>query len=247
MKLYAEIPKFWLKTLSPLFDGDFALAQLVLEDTVYADFYAGQSASGRFVILDNGFHELGHPLSPAELTRAADLIHPSVVIAPDKLGDYRFTLDSVFEMRDILPQQYDIGAVLCGVSPAERADFFMKSNKVCKMLCLPFRENRFEWFCDLMEKIPKYIQWPPRLHLLGVNELWELKAFRDKFEEEGIPSRRVSVDTSKMIKFGILHQRLSTEMNSLRGTGRLSELEKKADSTCMTDVLYNIAFLRKYL
>jgi hypothetical protein len=33
MKLYAEIPKFWLKTLSPLFDGDFALAQLVLEDT----------------------------------------------------------------------------------------------------------------------------------------------------------------------------------------------------------------------
>lgn len=246
MRLMAEIPKAWLKPLSPLFDGDFAIAHQILEDKYYAEFYAEQSKKGRFVILDNAFHELGHPLTPQELLEAADRIKPTIVIAPDKIGDQHFTLVKFFETLEVMPPEIGVGVVIQGVSPAERAEMFMKTVKRAKMLCLPFKEPRFEWFCDLLEKIPKHIQWPPRLHLLGVNELWELKAFRDKIAELGISPRLVSIDTSKPIKYGILRQRLK-EDTVLRGAGPLAELEKKADSKCMEDVLYNIAFLRRYL
>lgn len=242
-----EIPKTWLETLSPLMDGDFALAQLVLEDKYYADFYANQSKSGRFVVLDNGFHELGRPLSPPELLEATLRIKPSIVVAPDRLGDQRFGLEQFFETLKIMPPEIGVGVVLAGVSPAERAEMFMKTMKHAKMLCLPFKENRFEWFCDLIEKIPRYIQWPPRIHLLGVNELWELKAFRDKFAEEGVAPSRISIDTSKPIKFGILRKKLDSKIDTLRGLGSLSELEKKATKESLPDVLYNICYLRKYL
>lgn len=247
MRLLMEIPRAWLTPLSPLCDGDFALAHLVLEDKYYADFYAAQSKAGRFIILDNSLHELGRPLEPRELLEASDRINPSVVVAPDKLGDQHFTLSSFFETLQIFPPEVGVGVVLQGVSPAERAELFMKTVKHTKMLCLPFKEKRFEWFCDLLEKIPKYIQWPARIHLLGVNEFWELKAFRDKFEDLQIPGRRISVDTSKPIKYGILRKRFTPDIETLRGVGSLQELEKKASSECMADVMYNIAFLRKYL
>lgn len=243
----AEIPKAWLKPLSPLMDGDFAIAHQVLEDKVYAEFYKDQAAMGRFVVLDNGFHELGVPLSAPELLEAATRCNPAVVIAPDRLGDQHFGLEQFFETRRVIPHEIGVGIVLAGVSPAERAEMFMKTKQRAAMLCLPFKEPRFEWFCDLIEKIPSGIMWPPRIHLLGVNEFWELKAFRDKFAELGIAPQRTSVDTSKMIKAGILRKRLTPDIDTLRGMGPLAEVEKKANSDCMADVFYNIAFMRKYM
>lgn len=247
MRLMMEIPRAWLQTLSPLCDGDFAIAHQVLEDKYYADFYKDQASSGRLVFLDNGFHELGRSLSAAELLEAASRINPTLVIAPDRLGDQRYGLEQFGEALRIFPPEIAIGCVIAGTTPAERAEMFMKVKGHAKMLCFPYRENRFEWFSDLLLKIPKYIQWPPRIHLLGVNELWELKAFRDKFAEEGIDPRRISVDTSKPVKFGIMRQRFSDSMSTLRGLGSLAELEKKSSSDCMADVMYNIAYLRKFL
>lgn len=247
MRLALEIPRAWLDVLSPLTDIDFVLAQLVLEDKYYCDFYKEQLRQQRFVIMDNGFHEIGRPLSPPELLEAVDRLKPSVVIAPDRLGDQRFVLENFFETLRIMPQDVGVGVVIQGVSPAERAELFMKTCKHAKMVCLPFKEPRFEWFRDLLEKIPKYIQWPPRIHLLGVNEFWELKAFKETFDDMGIPSRRVSVDTAKPIKWGIERKRFTGKEETLRGVGSLSDLTKKANSECMTDILYNIAFMRKYL
>lgn len=247
MRLMMEIPRAWLEPLSPLCDGDFAIAHQVLDDKYYADFYKNQSKLGRFVVLDNGFHELGHPLTIPELLEAADRIGPTVVVAPDRLGDQRFGLEQFFETLRAFPPEIGVGCVLAGVTPAERAEMFMKVCKHAKMLCFPFREPRLEWFCDLLEKIPKYIQWPPQIHLLGVNELWELKAFRDKFEDLGIPSKRVTVDTSKPIKFGIVGKRFKKDMETLRGVGSLKDVSEKAKAEHMADVLYNVAFLRKYL
>jgi len=246
MKLAMEIPKSMLPRLAPLTDIDFALAHEVLNDAKYAEFFLDQSSKKRYVILDNGFHEKGHPLTPPELVEAAKRINASVVIAPDKLGHHLEGIEWFKELKAILPKQFDIGAVLCGTSPAERADFFMKVGRYAKLLCFPFREPRYEWFCDLLEKIPTYQHWPPRLHLLGVNELWELKAFRDKFEELGIAEKRTSVDTGKAVKWGLAGKRLDT-LDSLRGGGLLTEPAKPPTETQWSTIHYNTALLRKYL
>src|SRR5262245_2551389 len=98
-----EIPKSMLAKLSPLTDLDFALAHEVLADKAYAEFYASQAAAKRFVILDNGFHEKGHPLEPTELVEAAKRINASVVIAPDKIGHFSEGVKWFAELHEILP------------------------------------------------------------------------------------------------------------------------------------------------
>jgi hypothetical protein len=240
-----EIPKDWLSLLSPVCDMDFCLAHLVLSDEYYRKFYKEQREKGRYVIMDNSMHELGHPMPPHELLEAVKRIEPSVVIAPDQLKQQRETLKWFFETLEVMPGTQRIGAVIQGVTNAERAEFFMKVHKHCDMLCFPFRENRLEWFEDLVQKIPNYTAWPPRLHLMGVNEFAELGAWRDAFEKFGVPHRRTSVDTGKPIKYGLQGKRFTGNELSLRGAGRLEN--EKVDSSKILDVFYNILFLRKHL
>jgi hypothetical protein len=186
------------------------------------------------------------PLSVPELTEAVNHISPSVVIAPDKLKDATFTLDAFFETHAALQRKTGIAIVLSGVSPAERADMVMRTREKASMLCLPFREPRLDWFEDLTLKIPQYIAWPARLHLLGVSTLIELRNFRLAFDNLNVPSRRTSVDSSKPIKLGIAGIRID-ETTDLRGKGTLDSFEKKADATHIRNVLYNIAYLRRWL
>lgn len=86
MKLSLEIPTAYLRDFTPLTDLDFALAHKVLENQEYANFYLDR-AKGRELILDNSMHEIGKPLSVAELEEAAKRCNADYVIAPDQLGE----------------------------------------------------------------------------------------------------------------------------------------------------------------
>jgi len=244
MQLAMEIPKAALETLSPLCELDFALAHEVLQDAEYAAFYAHRP--GRYVILDNGFHELGKPLGAIELLLAADKIKPSVVIAPDWLGKPEETMRAFFELQSANKGRHRLGFVLCGVTDAQRASIFTKVAPHVHMLCLPFKEPRFDWFADLVDRIPVTFKWPARIHLLGVNEFRELSAFRDVFLHLGIGEARTSVDTSKPIKFG-LNVKLFTEKLQLRGAGPLKIDYKGFTDKQLSAIHYNIAFLRKFM
>jgi hypothetical protein len=252
MQLALEIPKPFLPRLSALTDLDFALAHLILEDADYAAFYLNQSESGRFVIMDNSFHELGHPLSPEELREAAQRIKPTVVIAPDKLGDYAFGMEAFLQTRDILPRSQRIAFVLAGASPAERAEMFMKLKDKADMVCLPFRAARLDWFLDLTRKIPEHVKWPPRIHLLGVSELKELSAFRTAFATFGVPHHRLSVDSAKPCKFGLLKHHIHDSIQTLRGLPSMDKLLQSLNGdgdleAAFNATVYNVAFLRRYI
>lgn len=86
-----EIPKPHLHELSKFTDYDFALTHKVLEDEEYATFYKGQSNAGREVWLDNSFHELGYALPMEEILRAAAIIAPTHIVAPEVQNDARAT------------------------------------------------------------------------------------------------------------------------------------------------------------
>ena len=68
------------------------LAQLVLKNERYADFYRARSAEGKYVILDNGAAE-GEELNYEDLLRAYDIVKPSEIILPDVLKDARKTIE----------------------------------------------------------------------------------------------------------------------------------------------------------
>jgi hypothetical protein len=246
VKLLAEIPTKHLEEFSPLFDGDFALAHLVLEDKHYAEFYANQAKLGRLVIMDNSMHELPAPLSVGELLAAADIIKPSFVIPPDKLGDPKFNMDQ-FELcrKENLRHGHRLAAVLCGSNSAERNMFYNNVRPYIDMLCLPFREPRLEWFQDLVTSQPKYQSWPAHLHLLGVSSLEELEVFNHFLDTISWPRCTRSVDTNKMLKWG----QKNTRMNKLPDVRSGTKLDFKAtlDVSQKLDSFFNIAYMRRYL
>jgi hypothetical protein len=242
MKLSMEIPTALLKTISSLVDLDFILAQFVLEDPDYAEFFR---KSTRFKILDNGFHERGEPLSLTEIAEAAERCAPNVVIAPDWLGDAARTYEGFTATKKKLGSAYKLGTVLQGKTREERVSFFNAVRSDTHLLCLPFKSERYSNFSELVDSTPKHIKWPPRIHLLGMKSLQEMKLFADLFNDLGI-SHRTSVDTGKLVKFGIAKQAID-EYTELRGKGLLDHNGKKFDSEQFANIFFNVAFARKYM
>lgn len=246
MRLMAEIPIKHLEEFSPLLDGDFALAHLVLENKQYAEFYASQAKAGRLVILDNSMHELPAPLSVGEILEAADKIKPSFVIPPDKLGDVKFTYDQFEIFRKAnLRHGHRLAAVLCGSNAAERGMYYSNIRQYIDMVCLPFREPRLEWFQELVQSMPKHTSWPPYIHLLGVSTLDELSVFNQVLDNLGWPRERRSVDTNKMINWGLKNKRI-LGMENVRGAGKMN-FNHEMDISQKLDSFYNLAYMRKFL
>lgn len=246
MRLLAEVPTKHMAEFTALFDGEFALAHLVLSDKTYADYMLTQSKFGRLVILDNSMHELPAPLSVPEILEAADRIKPSFVIPPDKLGDVTFTYEQFEIMRKAnLAKGHKLAAVMCGSNAAERATYYMNVRQYIGMICFPFREPRWEWMQELVRSVPKHSPWPPYIHLLGVSELAELQIWNHTLDGLGWPHSRRSVDTNKMLKHGIAGHRMNT-MDSVRNGKKLdfgAELTREQKE----HTFFNIAYIRKFL
>lgn len=246
MRLLAEVPIKHMTEFAPLFDGEFALAHLVLEDKTYAEHMREQSKRGRMVILDNSMHELPAPLSVPEILEAAERIKPSFVIPPDKIGDVTFTYDQFEIMRKAnLAHGFKLAAVMCGSNAAERATFFMNVSQHISMLCFPFREPRWEWMQELLGTVPKHRAWPAHIHLLGVSTLEELRLWNHTLDLVSWPHVRRSVDTNKMLKHGIANKRMSHLENVRTGT----RLDFRAELTReqKEHTFFNIAYIRKFL
>lgn len=242
MKLSMEIPTSLLPTVSKVVDLDFILAQLVLEDKEYAEYF---KHSKRFKILDNGFHERGQPLSITEIREAATLVEPNVVIAPDWLGEAKKTIEGFQSAWDHLGGRWKIGTVLQGKNREERLSFFDKVRSNTYMLCLPFKSERYNNFYELVEATPRHIQWPPKIHLLGMKSLQETALFSDLFSDLGM-SQRTSIDTGKLVKFGLANQNID-EFTELRGAGLIDHNIKTWTAEQLANIFYNVAFARKYM
>ena len=208
MNFGMEMPDCLLKEFSPLCDLEFALAHRVLEDEDYADHFLQAREVGREVILDNGFHELGRPVSSVELLEAAKRVDPSYVICPDFLHDPKKTYEATKEAAKVLGDKYALAVVLVGNDPAERNAFITNCKGFASMLCLPFRAKRLSWF----ETLDPF-SLPGRVHLLGINTIEEIAAFK---AHGNYSFFQWSIDSSKPMKWGLMGKKIWT-LNSLRG------------------------------
>jgi hypothetical protein len=236
--LAVELPPSLLVHVGPpLTDLDFALAHRVLENRTYGAWFRNR-AKGRELILDNSMHELGEPLPLDALIRAAEMVNPDYVIAPDRLDDAVWTLQQYHNTRLALDGRWKTAVVLVGATPDERAAFCQQVQEA-EMLCLPYRKPRLAWFLELT---PNH----RRIHLLGVSTLLELLLWRRLTNACGLD---LSVDTGKPVKHGLLGNRIS-ELQSLRH----APLPAKAllEVACVTPeqldlILENVRFLRTFL
>ena len=244
MQLAMEIPKPHLSELSALTDVDFALAHEVLEDAHYAKFYKEQRAQGRRVVLDNSMHELGtKALTVPELLEAAKKIDPSCVIAPDRLGDAKFTFESFEQLRKDPKLNWDPAIVIQGTTYEDRIKLFNGVRSFTQTMCLPYREPRLKWMTELIIGSPAYVKFPPYLHLLGMQDGQELVEFNKLVRQYGYPSNNVTVDTAKPIKWAMKGKKIDS-LETLHGGGLLDHKAKMNDvQQALT--LYNICVMRK--
>ena len=242
MKLSMEIPSLLLPKLSPLCDIDFILAQFVLSDPAYAEFY---KRSTRHKLMDNGFHERGEPMTVAEMVKAAELCKPDVVIAPDWLDEPAKTFEGLMLAKRRFPGGTKLATVLQGRDRSERLAFWSAVRPIVDTVCLPFKRDRFAWFNELVGSTNTTTKWPPRLHLLGMKSLEETKHFAVAFEDLRMTDR-CSIDTGKMVKLGLANETFHEGMD-LRGKGLLDHSISTCTPEQLANILYNVAYARKYM
>ena len=243
--LAMEIPQVLYEELAPLCDFDFCLAQEVLASEKYSELYTQVGKNhglSREVIMDNGFHELGRPLSVPELVDAAERINPNYVIAPDMIDDLPWTYEAwkkcakAFEKSEtqVLP-------VLTSAPELDQKSFLL--NVEGPILCLPYRRPRLSWVQFHIDTIVK--KWD-RIHLLGVNEPAELEEFVHISGQTGL---RISVDTSKPVKWGLLGNQLDC-LTSWRKAPILSADIASVESVTpfqKSCIYWNVAYLRRFI
>lgn len=237
---------FW----SPFCNLDFVMAHKVLARPWYAKQLLNRPP-GRIVILDNGMHE-GKMVNNVEMVAAARECNADYVIPPDRLGDFDFNMKEMLEldaMRTVTDAKWQMAPVLCGNSEMLRRQFMTHARNIgAGMICLPFKEDRYDWLMEVQHEV---MDGPfnllTRIHLLGVNEISELRRFYELSIQGAWSTLTWSVDTAKAYKWGMQWQDLRGTVRSIRGANlRSDELLdlKVTPSANLRIIVENIHFLK---
>lgn len=197
IELSLEIPTPHLGEFMPECDLGFALAQEVLNDVSYSDFYKNYQKD---IILDNGMLETGKSLGLSSLWHVNKMIQPACIIAPDVKDDMGYGFAMYEAMICTLQSTWDatqIGFVVQGKTLGQRvwSLHYAVINK-CNPICFPYRTRRIETWV-VYNKM--YGTVPPKwIHLLGLRDYTELTFWRD------LSGRyRISIDTGKVFEIEV--------------------------------------------
>jgi len=194
IELALEVPTPHLEEFIPKCDLGFALAQDVLCNQEYMEFYREYEKD---IILDNGMLETGESLGVSSLWHANKMIRPAAIIAPDAKDDMTFGFSHYQAMICDLKSTWDatnIGFVVQGKTLGQRVwslHWAIVNN--CNPICLPYRTNRIEtWvvYNKMYGTVPH--KW---IHLLGLRDHTELAFWRDLSDRY-----RISIDTGKVFE-----------------------------------------------
>jgi len=239
MKLSMEIPTAHLADLSPLVDIDFLIPHK-LEDKRYRDFYANRLNVE--CIMDNGFHELGEPLTIEKLIHYCNMMQPDFLISPDKLDDVSWTMEMAEVMVKKVPS-YKLAGNVFGETREERIKMISHYRSLrFGMVCFPYRKRQPEWFTHSLNELTSIVNTFARVHFLGaINEL------ETKFLAKTFP--HASIDTAKPIKWGLQKRRLDTVDPWSGGWVEYDSFSEAriGGPVSAQNIFYNIAYLRKLL
>lgn len=241
MRLALECPTKLLDTIQPLADYDFILTHLVLKDREYAEYY---KKSCRFKILDNSCNELACPCSLGDIEKAAIHVRPDLIMAPDFLGDSYSTRCALKQMiyggssSNIFPivQGKDVEDVTACAAyirslgftrvaipydiTCSREDPTLKMEIARKKLVLVIHKLGFNY-----------------IHLLGMNTLGELYAYRE------LPWVK-TIDTGFPVMCGMQGRKFGIDRLPDKKIPTLEVMELE-DSPNLENVYYNLSFMRK--
>lgn len=175
MKVAVIAPSKCLE-FSELGDLYFVLAQRVLEDVKYAEFFSKKR--DKVKMLDNGAFELGKSLETDKLLEVAGVVKPDEIVAPDYPMRGEMSLQMIKDFLGVVPKKMKIVAIPHGRDVLELAENY---KKVCKLdvdvvgFSVVFQKQtslRPVVFHYLKKK--KFFDVTKEHHLFGLDSLTEL-------------------------------------------------------------------------
>ena len=238
MQLSLECPTKLLEQIQPFADFDFILADLVLKDEAYRNYY---KASDRVKIVDNSVNELGQPLPLAEIIKAFKEVNGTYLVAPDFLGKAQETINSYLSCCKEIGKEKTIG-VLQGSSFEE---VFTSLSYYQGLIAIPFdicsSKEDPPWLMGLRRAlVVSRLPSESRVHLLGFNSIEEF------FWYKNLPSV-VSIDTGVPIMLGLQEKDILDPLEDKKTPTLLKMDEIELTQKNWTAICRNLALLRKYI
>jgi hypothetical protein len=88
IKISHEVPKCLLEQSRQFNDYDYCLPHLLDQDEKYLEFFRESKRQGRYIVMDNSLHELGHAYDTNRLLHWIDELKPNEFIIPDVWENY---------------------------------------------------------------------------------------------------------------------------------------------------------------
>jgi hypothetical protein len=238
MQLALECPTGLLEMVQPFADFDFILADLVLKDEKYCEYYKN---STKEKIVDNSVNELGKPLSIDEIGKAFEIVKGNYLVAPDFLGEGEKTFLAYEECCKALGKEKVIG-VIQGSTFEEVFKFVPYYEGI---LAVPYdlcsQKKDPPWLMGYRRAlVVTNIKSERPVHLLGFNSLEEF------FWYKGL-SNVVSVDTGVPIMLGIQEKDIMEQLDTKKEP-TLNRMDKyELSQKVWTAICRNIALLRRFI
>jgi len=97
IKISHEIPKQLFPLHDLISDYPYVLGHLLNNDRGYTEFYKEKLKAAPYSILDNSAFELGQSIPGEELYELGEEFRPTHLVLPDKVNDYRQTMENAVE------------------------------------------------------------------------------------------------------------------------------------------------------
>jgi hypothetical protein len=202
MKVSHEAPIPYMRQVRELIDYDYCLPHMLDENEDYVKYFQESKEMGRYIIMDNSLHELGHPYDKERLAHWLYYFKPDEFIVPDYWQDKTATLVSAKEwINKIYPENTTPMAVVQGKNKNESrecydilkhqgyqkiafsygADWYYENgkstSKTTENITVTKAHGRYNFIKELYED--NTISKSDRIHLLGCNIPQEFKWYKN--------------------------------------------------------------------
>jgi hypothetical protein len=242
MKVSHEAPVPYMRQVRGLIDYDYCLPHLLDENEDYKKYFEESKEMGRYIIMDNSLHELGHPYDSERLAHWLYYFKPDEFIVPDYWQDKTATLVSAKEwINKTYPDNTTPVAVVQGKNENESREcyeilkyqgyekiafsygadwYYNKGKEISKNIenvTLTKAYGRYNFIKELYED--NTIIKSDRIHLLGCNVPQEFSWYKN------MPFIK-TIDTSNPVIHGLagikyndwgLDEKISTKVDKFKG------------------------------
>ncbi len=178
IKISHEVPLAVLPVSKTFNDYDYCLPHLLDKEYDYFAYFEEAKKEGRYIIMDNSLHELGHAYETERLLHWVNYFKPNEFIVPDVWQDMQGSIDNAAEWAHIeLPEETLKVAVVQATCIEDAAECYLKYK------ALGYKKIAFSYGAGYYKEHFNHINPAISTAMGRVNVIGTLHAAEDKWQD----------------------------------------------------------------